>query len=158
MFLFLFVLFIVIPIIEISVIIKVGSYLGVMMTLTLMILSAALGASLVRSQGVLTLMNLRQRLQQGQLPQQEIAEGVLLAVAGVLLITPGFITDILGLSFLFPVSRAWIVQQVIDAVKTRGVSSFMRTESKFSRYTQDSTSSDTSKGRTIDGEFTRRDL
>lgn len=76
--------------IEIALFIQVGGVLGVWPTIALVLLTAIVGASLVRSQGLQTLLTVQQRLAQGQLPAQQILEGVMLAVAGVLLLTPGF--------------------------------------------------------------------
>lgn len=105
MFIALFLIFVVVPIIEISILIQVGEQLGLVPTVALVIFTAAIGASLVRSQGLQTLMSAQQKLQQGQAPGQEIVEGIMLAIAGVLLVTPGFVTDGLGLLLLTPVTR-----------------------------------------------------
>lgn len=90
MFPILLFLFIAVPVIEIALFIQVGGVLGVWPTIALVLLTAIVGASLVRSQGLQTLLTVQQRLAQGQLPAQQILEGVMLAVAGVLLLTPAF--------------------------------------------------------------------
>ena len=153
---FLFLLFIVVPILEIAVMIKVGAVLGVFPTIALMVVTAALGASLVRSQGIHTLLNIRDRLHQGELPDRHIAEGILLAIAGVLLVTPGFLTDFLGLLFLTPVSRAWIANYMINNIKVsmvhRGTA---QQHDTFEQHRSQHTSEQ--QGKTIDGEFTRKD-
>jgi len=79
----LLLLFILVPIIEIGLFIQVGGFLGLWPTIALVLITAFVGASLVRSQGLQTLMNVQNRLQQGELPAQQIFEGVMLAVAGV---------------------------------------------------------------------------
>ncbi|GAA5215478.1 FxsA family protein [Corallincola platygyrae] len=96
----LFLLFVLVPILEISVIIQVGSVLGAIPTIGLMIISAMVGASLVRSQGIATMFSVRQKLSMGEMPSTEIVEGLLLLVAGVLLVTPGFVTDVVGILIL----------------------------------------------------------
>ncbi|EVT76529.1 fxsA cytoplasmic membrane family protein, partial [Vibrio parahaemolyticus V-223/04] len=68
-------------------------FLGLWPTIALVLITAFVGASLVRSQGIQTLMSVHGRLEQGEIPAQQIFEGVMLAVAGVLLLTPGFMTD-----------------------------------------------------------------
>lgn len=83
MFPILLFLFIAVPVIEIALFIQVGGVLGVWPTIALVLLTAIVGASLVRSQGLQTLLTVQQRLAQGQLPAQQILEGVMLAVAGV---------------------------------------------------------------------------
>jgi UPF0716 protein FxsA len=105
-FLFLFLLF---PIIELAVLIKVGSAIGVLPTLLLVIGSAVLGSVLLRVAGVATAWRARERLARGELPEQEMLEGLLIAVGGGLLLLPGFISDIFGLLCLLPVTRRLIV-------------------------------------------------
>ncbi|HGS4493065.1 TPA: FxsA family protein [Vibrio cholerae] len=116
MFPILLFLFIAVPVIEIVLFIQVGGVLGVWPTIALVLLTAIVGASLVRSQGLQTLLTVQQRLAQGQLPAQQILEGVMLAVAGVLLLTPGFFTDILGMLVLLPAPRAYLAKQLMSRV------------------------------------------
>ncbi|MFO4659559.1 FxsA family protein [Vibrio cholerae] len=116
MFPILLFLFIAVPVIEIALFIQVGGVLGVWPTIALVLLTAIAGASLVRSQGLQTLLTVQQRLAQGQLPAQQILEGVMLAVAGVLLLTPGFFTDILGMLVLLPAPRAYFAKQLMSRV------------------------------------------
>ena len=106
MFPILLLLFIFVPIIEIGLFIQVGGFLGLWPTIALVLITAFVGVSLVRSQGIQTLMSVQGRLQQGEMPAQQILEGVMLAVAGVLLLTPGFMTDALGMLVLLPAPRA----------------------------------------------------
>ncbi|EOX4257795.1 FxsA family protein [Vibrio cholerae] len=116
MFPILLFLFIAVPVIEIALFIQVGGVLGVWPTIALVLLTAIVGASLVRSQGLQTLFTVQQRLAQGQLPAQQILEGVMLAVAGVLLLIPGFFTDILGMLVLLPAPRAYFAKQLMSRV------------------------------------------
>ncbi|AYC04187.1 membrane protein FxsA [Vibrio cholerae] len=116
MFPILLFLFIAVPVIEIALFVQVGGVLGVWPTIALVLLTAIVGASLVRSQGLQTLLTVQQRLAQGQLPAQQILEGVMLAVAGVLLLTPGFFTDILGMLVLLPAPRAYFAKQLMSRV------------------------------------------
>ncbi|EOX4200005.1 FxsA family protein [Vibrio cholerae] len=116
MFPILLFLFIAVPVIELALFIQVGGVLGVWPTIALVLLTAIVGASLVRSQGLQTLLTVQQRLAQGQLPAQQILEGVMLAVAGVLLLTPGFFTDILGMLVLLPAPRAYFAKQLMSRV------------------------------------------
>ena len=84
------VLFLIIPIIEIYFLIKVGEVIGALPTIILVVLTAVIGAGLLRQQGLSTLARLQQNISQGKIPAQEMVEGVLLAVGGALLMTPGF--------------------------------------------------------------------
>ena len=112
MFRLLFVLFIIIPIIEISVLMQVGEFLGVWPTIGIVILSAWVGAKYVRQQGLATLQSVQTKMAQGEMPSNEIVTGLMLLIAGVLLVTPGFVTDIFGLSLLVPSIRQVIVANV----------------------------------------------
>ena len=110
-------LFIAVPIAEISVLIKVGAVIGGATTILLVIFTAILGAYLVRQQGLSTLHKLHIESQTGRLPVMQIGEGALLLLAGVVLLTPGFITDVLGFMLLVPRLRraivAWFAQRSI---------------------------------------------
>ena len=112
MFRVLFVFFIIIPIIEIAVLMQVGSFLGLWPTLAIVIITAWLGAKNVRQQGLATMQSVQTKMAQGQMPSDEIVAGLLLLVAGVLLVTPGFVTDIFGLSLLIPSVRKALIKTV----------------------------------------------
>ena len=102
---FLLPTFIVLPILEIYLLIEVGSYIGALNTIGLIALTAILGFVMLRQQGFKTLANATIKLQQFKIPAEEMLTGFFLAIGGVLLITPGFITDIFGFVFLLPFSR-----------------------------------------------------
>ncbi|MGE6791300.1 UPF0716 protein FxsA [Pseudomonas guineae] len=108
-FLFLFLLF---PFIELAVLIQVGGAIGVLPTLLLVIGSAVLGGVLLRVAGVATAWRARERLSRGELPEQEMLEGLLIAVGGGLLLLPGFISDIFGIFCLIPFTRRLLVNRV----------------------------------------------
>lgn len=107
------VLFFVIPIIEIFFLIKVGDTIGVWWTILLVVLTAVIGAGLLRQQGLSTLARFQQNMGQGKLPAQEMVEGILLAVGGALLMTPGFVTDSIGFLCLLPFSRKVIAKNIM---------------------------------------------
>lgn len=96
---------ILIPAIEIALLIKVGQAVGVLSTLALLVLSAVIGIQLIRIQGFATLLNVQQRLHEGQMPAEDILGSMFLAVAGLLFVIPGFFTDIIGFFCLFPAVR-----------------------------------------------------
>ena len=97
--------FIVLPILEMYVLIKVGGNLGAFNTVLLVLLTALIGVALLRVQGFRTLMNAKNKLGMAQLPAEEIITGIFLAIGGALLLTPGFITDIFGFLCLIPSTR-----------------------------------------------------
>ncbi|MBL4832307.1 MAG: membrane protein FxsA [Aliivibrio sp.] len=117
MFPVLLLLFIIVPMIEIGLFVQVGGVLGMWPTIFIVLVTAVAGASLVRSQGLQTLMSVQSKLQQGELPAQQIVEGIMLAVAGVLLLTPGFMTDAFGMLVLLPMPRAALAKQLMSRVK-----------------------------------------
>jgi UPF0716 protein FxsA len=102
----LVVLFIVVPIAELYVIIKVGEAIGVLPTLALLFADAILGSLLLRYQGRGAWRRFNEALAQRRFPGREVADGVLIVIGGTLLLTPGFITDVFGLLLLIPPSRA----------------------------------------------------
>jgi len=118
MFQLLFVLFILVPIIEITVLMQVGELIGAWPTVAIVIISAWLGAKFVRQQGLTTLQSVQTKMAQGEMPSSEIVTGLMLLVAGVLLVTPGFVTDIFGLSLLIPAVRAALAATVQKHIKT----------------------------------------
>jgi len=122
----LFVLLVAVPIIEIALFIQVGGLIGLWPTLAIVIATAAAGAWLMRAQGRGTLIELQRRLDQGGDPRGPMAHGALILVAGVLLLTPGFFTDAVGLALLVPPVRAvviaWGAARFAGAVKVGGVS------------------------------------
>ena len=108
-----FVLFLVIPIIEIYLLIKVGEQIGALLTIFFVVLTAVIGAGLLRQQGLSTLARFQKNLSNGKIPAQELVEGILLAVGGALLMTPGFVTDTMGFLCLLPFSRKYIADNII---------------------------------------------
>lgn len=112
MFRILFALFIIIPIIEITVLMQVGELIGAWSTVAIVIISAWLGAKYVRQQGLATLQSVQTKMSQGEMPSGEIVTGLMLLVAGVLLVTPGFVTDIFGLLLLVPSFRQALASAV----------------------------------------------
>lgn len=105
MFFKLFIIFTLIPVIELSLLIKIGSIIGVMNTVILVLLTALAGAYLVKMEGLGVMMRFQNNLAAGQFPAEEILDGAMILVAGALLVTPGVITDIIGFSLVFPASR-----------------------------------------------------
>ena len=101
----LFLLFILVPVVELALLIQVGRYLGVLSTVTLVVATGAVGAMLARSKGVPVFRRLQKTLASGSFPGEEIFDGVLILAGGLLLLTPGLITDIIGFAALIPLTR-----------------------------------------------------
>ena len=101
----LLLMFVVIPIAELYVIIKVGGAIGVLNTFGLIVLVAVVGAWLMRREGMRVWRRFNETLAAGRPPTKEIIDGVLVLAAGALMLTPGFITDVMGLLMIFPPTR-----------------------------------------------------
>ena len=107
MFLKLFLAFTIVPFAEIYLLIKIGAQIGALNTILIVILTGLLGASLARLEGIKTMTKVRESLNRGELPAEEMLDAMLIFVAGVVLLTPGFITDLTGLALLVPQVRFW---------------------------------------------------
>ena len=104
--LFLFLIFIVLPVAELYVIIQVGGAIGVLPTLALLVIDGLLGAALARSQGRAAWARFNLALAEGRVPARETFDGAMIILGGAFLLTPGFITDVIGLLLLVPPTRA----------------------------------------------------
>lgn len=105
MFLYLVFLFTVVPAVELYLLITVGGMIGVFETIWIIILTGVVGAALAKSQGRALLMDIQKELSQGQLPATKLIQGLLVFAGGLLLLTPGFLTDVLGFSMVIPITR-----------------------------------------------------
>jgi UPF0716 protein FxsA len=128
---FWFLVFFITPIVEMYLLIRVGGYIGAWPTIGLVMLTAVVGVALLRVQGLATLTRGMSRLQGGELPAREMAEGILLAVAGALLITPGFCTDAVGFLLLFPPGRAAVARRMLERVVVVGAAPGARPGGRF---------------------------
>lgn len=106
----IFLLFVAVPIVEIALLVQVGSYIGTFNTIAIVIVTAVIGTWLLRQQGMATLQRAQLKMQTGELPASQLVEGVLLLVGGVLLLTPGFVTDAFGFCCLIPYSRRFLAR------------------------------------------------
>jgi UPF0716 protein FxsA len=109
----LIILLLTVPLLELTLLIKVGSVLGVLPTILLCIFTAVLGAALIRVQGLQTLQRVQRKLDQREIPAVDLVAGLILLISGVLLLTPGFFTDILGFLCLVPRLRETLARKVI---------------------------------------------
>ena len=102
----IFLVFIIVPIIEIAIFISIGQEIGVLNTIAIILITALVGIFLVRRQGINLLFSAQRNMSQGIMPTEEIKGGIFLLISGLLLITPGFFTDCIGFSmFLKPVQN-----------------------------------------------------
>lgn len=166
-------LFFIVPLVEIFLLIQVGSQIGAGLTVLIVIITAAIGVTLLRQQGLRTIMNANQAMQQGQMPAKALFDGFLLAIVGVLLLTPGFLTDTIGFLLLIPGVRSAVLHMVMQqmTVQTFGSTTYYesgagmggdtdRSQNEQSRTEQSRTDQSQSKAsprRTLDGEYWKDD-
>jgi UPF0716 protein FxsA len=131
------------PLLEIYVLITVGGWIGAIPTIFLIVFTAVLGALLMRHQGLKALSSVQASMQRGEIPALTLLEGFLILVAGVLLLTPGFVTDLFGFLLLVAPLRRMLVQYAIR-------SSVFQTSPPPTGPSQTG-----NQGRVIDGEYTR---
>ena len=108
MFLKLFLAFTLIPAAEIYVFIKIGGFIGALNTVLIIIITGILGAYLARLEGMRTLYKIRENLHQGIMPAEELIDALIILSSGIMLLTPGFLTDIAGLMLLVPQTRFYV--------------------------------------------------
>ena len=142
----LFAVFLLMPLLEVWLLVTVGGLIGAGWTILLVVLTAIVGAGLVRAQGLSTLARSQELLRRGELPAVELLEGAALLIAGALLLTPGFLTDTVGFLLLLPPLRRRIIQAwVLGGLKQRFSSSPAHP------------AGGSEERRTIEGEFQRLD-
>ena len=113
----LFLIFIAVPILEMLLLFEVADHIGGLNTVGLVVLTAAIGIQVLKQQGLSTITRAQQRLDIGELPGQEILEGLFLAIGGAFLLTPGFITDTLGFLLLIGPTRKQLARWLIKSGK-----------------------------------------
>lgn len=140
----LLIIMLAIPTAEIFILIEIGGIIGTWPTIGLIVLTAVVGGAILRYQGLRTLRRAREQIARQQLPVMEIAEGATLAVAAVLLMTPGFFTDAIGALLLLPFLRRMVLFAVVSRLQGRMSHGFRAGPSS---------DSDQPRGPVIDGEF-----
>ena len=122
----LILLFIIVPIAELAVIIQVGQEIGVLWTVAILVADSLLGSLLMRSQGRAAWRRFNEATRSGRPPAREVLDGVLVIFGGALLLTPGFITDLLGLALLAPPTRAVVRRLLVRRFADRMIASATR--------------------------------
>ncbi|ETX08318.1 MAG: hypothetical protein ETSY2_06080 [Candidatus Entotheonella gemina] len=118
----LFAIFLIVPLIELALLLTIGAQIGIWATLAIIISTAMLGASLTRREGLKTWLRFQEKLTTGALPNEELLDGLMILVAGAVLLTPGFLTDVVGFILLIPGSRrvvkGWVRQRFSQHIDT----------------------------------------
>ncbi|MBT3213668.1 MAG: FxsA family protein [Deltaproteobacteria bacterium] len=118
----LFLAFTIIPVVEIYLLIQIGSAFGVFTSIALVVFTGFLGAYLARIQGLQTLFRIQESLKEGHMPSGELLDALLIGVAGLVLLTPGFLTDTVGFVLLIPSTRNAIKAWLQSKIKTQYMS------------------------------------
>jgi len=113
----LLILFIIIPVTELYILIEVGKKIGSLTTIGVIILTGIIGAYLVKGQGFMILRKIQNDLNEGIMPGDSLIQGAIILAGGILLLTPGFVTDIVGFIFLIPVSRNIVKKYLLKWLK-----------------------------------------
>ena len=113
----LLILFVIVPVTELYILIEVGKKIGSLTTIGIIILTGIIGAYLVKSQGFMILRKIQNDLNEGIMPGDSLIQGVIILAGGILLLTPGFVTDIIGFIFLIPVSRRVVKKYLLKWLK-----------------------------------------
>ena len=145
----LFPIFVVVTLAEIYVLVSVGQAIGGLSTVLLVIITAFIGSSLLKQQGWSTMAKAQQSMSEGRTPAMEMMEGVVILVSGILLLTPGFLTDVLGLLGLMPWSRSYFINHFLEKNAERV---FKQRNSVFINRTKGNETK-SNKDDTIEGEF-----
>ena len=122
MFLKLFLAFTTIPVVEIYLLIHIGSFFGAFTSIALVVFTGILGAYLARIQGLKTLFKIQESIKEGRTPSGELLEALLIGAAGLVLLTPGFLTDTVGFLLLLPNVRNIVKSWVKNKIKTQNMS------------------------------------
>jgi UPF0716 protein FxsA len=115
----LFVLFVLVPVIELALLIQIGRAVGLLPTVGLVLLTGAAGAWLARAEGMRVFFSFQNELQTGRLPGQAVFDGLCVLVGGALLLTPGVLTDLVGFALLLPPTRRWIQRRMRRSLERR---------------------------------------
>ena len=115
----LFLAFTIIPVVEIYLLIQIGTIFGALTSIAMVIVTGFLGAYLARIQGLQTLYRIQESLREGQMPSRELLDALLIGIAGLVLLTPGFLTDAFGFLLLIPNTRTAIKQWLYRKIDVR---------------------------------------
>lgn len=157
----LFFIFVFVPLIELMLLIEVGGVIGTAWTFIIIIATALIGTKLVKQQGLATYQQIQTELAQGQMPARSMFDGICILISGILLITPGFITDGIGFLLVTPPFRALAYQQFGSKIKVKTMHSGYQQHSSFEqppydRFDDDQTQSERGP-KTIEGEYERKE-
>lgn len=147
-------LFLLFPILEMVVLIEVGSAIGALNAVVLILAGAFIGMAVLRQQGFKTMLRARERMMQGEMPASEMVEGFMIAIGGLFMMFPGFISDFIGVALLIPPVRKYLLKRMIASGRWQVHQASATFEGEYCRE-----DFDTNRGLndSIEGEFKRED-
>ncbi len=134
MFIKLLILFTVVPVLELYVLFKAGQHIGAVYTIAIVIMTGIAGAAYAKQQGVQIIAQVKTTINQGQMPGRELVEGVMVLAGGIMLLTPGFITDFTGFSLLIPFTRNFFTELALSYFKNKVQMGAWQKPSNFNSY------------------------
>ncbi|HKL74468.1 MAG TPA: FxsA family protein [Halanaerobiales bacterium] len=117
MFIKLLIVFATVPLIELALLIKIGEFIGIIPTIIIVGSTGIIGITLARSQGYQVIKKIKNKIELGKLPADDLIGGVLILIGGTMLLTPGILTDITGFSLIFPITRSVFVKIAKNKIK-----------------------------------------
>ena len=112
-------MFAIIPIAELYLLIKIGGIIGALNTVLIILVTAILGAYLAQAQGFIVIRNINKALSEGRIPARELLDGLFVLIGGFTLLTPGFLTDIIGLTMLFPFTKILYIKLAAQIIQNK---------------------------------------
>jgi len=149
----LLLIFTIVPIIELALLIEIGSYIGVLPTIALVAITGIVGVTLARNQGLIVVTKLREKLARGQIPTSDMVEALLILIGGVTLLTPGVITDITGFLLIIPFTRPIFARLATNLFKKYINSNQFKTTGNFQFHSDFKNEKDNKNDDYIDVEF-----
>ncbi len=149
----LLLIFTIVPIIELALLIEIGSYIGVLPTIALVAITGIVGVTLARNQGLIVVTKLREKLARGQIPTSDMVEALLILIGGVTLLTPGVITDITGFLLIIPFTRPIFARLATNLFKKYINSNQFKTTGNFQFHSDFKNEKDNKNDDYVDVEF-----
>lgn len=149
-------LFLVFPLLELFVLIRVGSSIGASATLLLVLAGGVLGVLCIRLAGFATALKVRERMARGEMPNSDMLNGLLLVIGGGLIFLPGFISDVIGLLCLLPFVRNWLIKR-IGLHMSQGAAQSQQFYAQRNTHSEQNGHTETRQAQIIEGEFERKD-
>ena len=153
----LLLIFTIVPIVELALLIEIGSYIGILPTVFLVAITGIVGVTLARNQGLIVVTKIRNKLSRGEIPTSDLIEGLLILVGGVTLLTPGVLTDITGFLLIIPFTRPLFAKLASNVFKKYVDQNQFKTSGDFTFHNNYSDKNERNKKDYVDIEYEEED-